>query len=65
MTEGVYALAVTVIIGGAIILAFGAYKKITEPEPVPNVVNVHAITMPENCYDQLKNANMVQIKILR
>jgi hypothetical protein len=31
------------------------------PQPF---VQVHAITMPVNCYDQLKNAKMIHIKIL-
>jgi hypothetical protein len=33
------------------------------PEFTP--VNIKAITMPDNCFEQLSNAKMIQIKIIK
>lgn len=42
-------------------IAFQEKRHPYNPQPK---IDVHAITMPESCYQMLKNANMIHIKIL-
>jgi hypothetical protein len=61
----------TFIIGGIFMFLTGIIigytdgrhdSKLISPEPC---TTIHAITMPENAFEQLKNSSMIQIKILR
>lgn len=48
----------TVFLGGI------GFQERHHPVNIPQPLQIHAITVPENCYEQLKNANMIHIKIL-
>ena len=50
----------------SLLLALLAYNQylMSRPEPEIELSTIYAITMDESCFNQLKNSDMVQIKIL-